>query len=46
MRKYSILMSVYYKEKPMWLRESIESMLSQTVKAEEVFHCKGWTAHR
>lgn len=40
MRKYSILMSVYYKEKPMWLRESIESMLSQTVKAEEFFIVK------
>jgi len=33
-------MSVYYKEKPMWLRESIESMLSQTVKAEEFFIVK------
>lgn len=34
-RKYSILMSVYYKEKPEWLRYSIESMLAQTVKADE-----------
>lgn len=33
--KYSILMSVYYKEKPEFLRESINSMLNQTVKAEE-----------
>lgn len=40
MRKYSILMSVYYKEKPMWLKESIESMLSQTVTAEEFFIVK------
>lgn len=40
MRKYSILMSVYYKEKPIWLKESIESMLSQTVKAEEFFIVK------
>lgn len=39
-RKYSILMSVYYKEKPIWLKESIESMLSQTVKAEEFFIVK------
>lgn len=33
-------MSVYYKEKPIWLKESIESMLSQTVKAEEFFIVK------
>ena len=29
--KYSVLMSVYYKEKPQWLQYSIESMLSQTI---------------
>ncbi len=29
--KYSVLMSVYYKEKPEWLRYSIESMISQTI---------------
>lgn len=40
MRKYSILMSVYYKEKPIWLKESIESMLSQTTMAEEFFIIK------
>ena len=28
---YSILMSVYYKEKPEWLQQSIESMMKQTV---------------
>ena len=28
-------MSVYYKEKPEWLRISIDSMLSQTVKPDE-----------
>lgn len=28
---YSVLMSVYYKENPKWLKESIESMLNQTV---------------
>ncbi len=33
--KYSILMSVYYKEKPEWLDISIQSMLNQTVKADE-----------
>lgn len=35
MRKYSVLMSVYYKEKPEWLKISIDSMLSQTVKPDE-----------
>lgn len=33
--KYSVLMSVYYKEKPEWLRISIESMLSQSVSPDE-----------
>lgn len=28
---YSVLMSVYYKEKPEWLKYSIESMLAQTI---------------
>lgn len=32
---YSILMSVYGKEKPEYLRESIESMLHQSVPAEQ-----------
>lgn len=40
MDKYSVLMSVYYKENPLWLRESIESMLSQTVSADEFFLVK------
>lgn len=30
-RKYSVLMSVYYKENPEWLRYSINSMLNQTI---------------
>lgn len=30
--KYTVLMSVYYKEKPEYLSLSIESMLNQTVK--------------
>lgn len=34
--KYSFLMSVYYKEKPEWLKESIVSMLNQTVKPSEI----------
>ena len=32
---YSILMSVYYKENPEWLRQSIESMLNQTVSTND-----------
>ena len=31
MEEYSVLMSVYYKDSPDYLRESIESMLTQTV---------------
>ena len=34
-KKYSVLMSVYYKEKPQWLQYSIDSMLNQTVKPSE-----------
>jgi len=33
--KYSVLMSVYYKEQPDWLKISIDSMLNQTVRADE-----------
>ena len=33
--KYSVLMSVYNKEKPEYLRQSIESMLNQTLKPEQ-----------
>lgn len=33
--KYSVLMSVYHKEKPEYLRLAIQSMLDQTVKADE-----------
>lgn len=33
--KYSVLMSVYYKEKPEWLDYSIDSMFNQTVKPDE-----------
>ena len=39
---YSILMSVYYKEKPEYLKEAIESMLNQTVKSNDfVIVCDG-----
>ncbi|MCI6517101.1 MAG: glycosyltransferase [Lachnospiraceae bacterium] len=33
--KYSVLMAVYEKEKPVYLRQSIESMLAQTIKPDE-----------
>lgn len=40
--KYSVLMSVYEKENPKWLAESIESILQQTVQpAEFVIVCDG-----
>ena len=32
---YSVLMSVYYKEKPEWLDISIQSMLNQTIKTND-----------
>ncbi|MYL69823.1 glycosyltransferase [Halobacillus litoralis] len=34
--KYSVLMSVYYKESPHFLKESIESMVRQTLKPDEI----------
>ncbi|MGH4120725.1 glycosyltransferase [Clostridium sp.] len=34
--KYSVLMSVYYKENPNYFRDSIKSMLDQTVKPDEI----------
>lgn len=34
-RKYSVLMSVYYKENPQWFCESIKSMINQTVFPDE-----------
>lgn len=39
---YSVLMSVYYKEKPEHLRQAIDSMLSQTVRTDDfVLVCDG-----
>ena len=35
MAEYSVLMSVYAKENPEYLRESIESIWSQTVKTND-----------
>lgn len=36
MEKYSVLMSLYIKEKPEYLRLAIDSMLNQTVKPDEI----------
>ena len=36
MEKYSVLMSLYVKEKPEYLKEAIESMLHQTVAPDEI----------
>ena len=35
LQDYSVLMSVYYKERPEWLRESIESILNQTIMTND-----------
>ena len=36
MEKYSVLMSLYKKEKPEYLRLALDSMLNQTVKPDEI----------
>ena len=36
MEKYSVLMSLYYKENPGYLRDALNSMISQTVKPDEI----------
>jgi len=36
MEKYSVLMSLYMKERPDYLRQSIDSMLKQTVTPDEI----------
>ena len=36
MDKYSVLMSLYKKEHPEYLRQAIESMINQTVKPDEI----------
>lgn len=35
-KKYSVLMSVYYKENPDFLKASIDSMINQTLKPDEI----------
>lgn len=40
--KYSVLMSVYFKEKPEYLQQSIESILHQTAPTDDfVLVCDG-----
>ena len=34
--RFSVLMSVYYKERPDYLKQSLESVFSQTVRAAQV----------
>lgn len=36
MPEFSVLMSVYKKDNPIWLKEAIESILAQTVKPSEI----------
>lgn len=36
MEKYSVLMSLYKKEKPEYLKPAIESMINQTIKPDEI----------
>jgi len=33
--KYSVLMSIYYKENPKWLEESINSIMNQTIMTDD-----------
>ncbi|MGX7058994.1 glycosyltransferase [Vagococcus humatus] len=40
MEKYSVLMSLYIKEKPEYLTEAIESMVNQTLKPDEIIIVK------
>ena len=40
--KYSVLMSVYHKEKPEYLRQSLESIFTQTIQTDDfVLVCDG-----
>ena len=42
MQPYSVLMSVYFREKPVYLKAAVDSMLSQTVRPDElVLVCDG-----
>jgi len=37
---FSVLMSIYKNDKPLWLKESIDSLLNQTLKADEILIVK------
>jgi glycosyltransferase involved in cell wall biosynthesis len=37
---FSVLMSIYKNDKPAWLKESIDSLLNQTLKADEILIVK------
>jgi glycosyltransferase involved in cell wall biosynthesis len=37
---FSVLMSIYKNDRPEWLKESIDSMLNQTLKADEILIVK------
>lgn len=42
MQNYSVLMSVYYKEKPQYLKQAMESIQGQTVPTDDfVLVCDG-----
>lgn len=34
--KYSVLMSVFYKENPLFFKQSLDSMITQTIKPDEI----------
>ena len=36
MEKFSVLISLYKNENPVWLREALESVFSQTVQPDEI----------
>lgn len=35
-KKYSVLMSVYYKENPLFFSQSLDSMINQTIRPDEI----------
>lgn len=40
MNMFSVLMSIYKNDNPIWLKESIDSLLNQTLKADEILIVK------
>ena len=41
--KYSVLMSVYHREKPEYLKQAIESIQAQTLPTDDFVRCIGWS---